>query len=752
MDTKHTRCPVFNGKDYSTWKNKMMHYVKGIDWQCWTIIVNGPLAIDEVDSKGLKVAKPESKYGEDDFKIAEKNSKAISILQNGISEEEYNRVSACTTAKEIWDNLELAYEGTSQVKQLRIALLTQKYEMFKMLDGEDIKSMSTRFSSITNELRNLGKPITQEDRVRKILRSLTPEWRPQVTAIQVAKDLSTFEYSELLGSLMTYELTIDAENEIKSSSKGKSIALKAAPKEDDLCDDSLVMFAKRFKNSLYKKNNEQTPPNRKKSFPSKSNNSKGACFKCGETGHMIRNCPTWGDIKSKTKREETKREYKQAMVAACWGELDTDDESSEHDEDDEDDEEAKLCLSGLQIKKGSSSRPRVDLCLMGRSNASDSDEEALEDNEVSLLRLKDDVKNMSTRSLRPALEQTLEACHNQKLEISELTVQINDICGDYHELKRKYAKQSKVVEKQAATIESFNSVVIDLESTTLTLRTENKSLLSEIAKVTAEAAVILEQNNSLITNVSTIETTTTDPALDLLRAELEKVTAEIAVTLELNSSLNSKLSALEDMNSALKIENFSVLKKLSELAAANCVPSTTDLSKSTKTIELESINERLTLDLEKVIKEKTLLSENLSKVHVKMNEVSKFAQKWNGSSNVVELLNKQGSNYNKVGLGFGSHAYKPITYERDFRKRKYVALPEYLVCNFCGKTGHLWNACEERRKKEDKNIEYVRNLKEKPTKTSKNKVTKKVWVRKDQLSFVTNGKGPNLVWVPKRSF
>jgi len=99
-------------------------------------------------------------------------------LQRGISPNEYSRFSSCATAKAIWDSLELAYEGTSQVKNYRISMLMQQYEMFTMNKDESINSMSARFSNIVNELTNLGRECKTEDKVRKILRSLDDRWQP----------------------------------------------------------------------------------------------------------------------------------------------------------------------------------------------------------------------------------------------------------------------------------------------------------------------------------------------------------------------------------------------------------------------------------------------------------------------------------------------------------------------------------------------------------------------------------------------
>lgn len=43
---------------------------------------------------------------------------------------EYNKVSICKSAKEVWNKLEVTYEGTSQVKETVINLLFGDYDLF----------------------------------------------------------------------------------------------------------------------------------------------------------------------------------------------------------------------------------------------------------------------------------------------------------------------------------------------------------------------------------------------------------------------------------------------------------------------------------------------------------------------------------------------------------------------------------------------------------------------------------------------
>ncbi|XP_074266866.1 uncharacterized protein LOC141590156 [Silene latifolia] len=340
MDSKYLKCPVFDGKNYGLWKNMMTHYIKGHDWECWKIVQKGPNKIMVLSSEGVAHEKNEDDYTEADYKKAEKNSKAMTLLQNGISLTEFDRFSSCTSAKEIWDSLELAYEGTSLVRKHRVDLLIQQYELFSMEKDESINSMSTRFSNITNELRNLGRKFESEDIVRKILRSLTEKWQPKVTAIEEAKDLSSLSYQELLGSLMAHELTLN--KRASESSKDKGIALQAASNDIDAdIEDDTVLFARRFRKSVFR--NKQTKP----TFNKKSTESK----------------------QSFSNRED--------------------------DEDPDDTEVANLCLSNLSLDLFSDSEDdkghkHAEMCLMGKSDSEEEDDECHEQN-LELIDLKEQI-------------------------------------------------------------------------------------------------------------------------------------------------------------------------------------------------------------------------------------------------------------------------------------------------------------------------------------------------------------------------
>jgi len=179
----------------------MENYIQAKDYELWMLIKNGPLIPIKVNEDGTKIHKKPEEIAAEDYKMMEKNTKAIKLLYFGLGPDEYTRISECESAKDIWEALEIAHEDTNQVKQSRIELLMRKYELFEMGNRETVIDMYTRFIHITNELKSLGKSFTSEELVRKILRFLPRSWEAKVTAIQEDKDMKAITLDELIGNL-----------------------------------------------------------------------------------------------------------------------------------------------------------------------------------------------------------------------------------------------------------------------------------------------------------------------------------------------------------------------------------------------------------------------------------------------------------------------------------------------------------------------------------------------------------------------
>ncbi|GAV61098.1 LOW QUALITY PROTEIN: UBN2 domain-containing protein, partial [Cephalotus follicularis] len=132
------------------------------------------------------------------------------VLFCAVVPNEFNRISSCDSAKEMWDLLEVSYEGTNQVKE-KISMLVHEYELFMMHDNENISDMFSHFTTIINSLKNL------------------------------AKDLTTLPLEQLLGSLMTHETTMK-NHESEVTKVRKTIALRASKEESESDEDAMVFI------------------------------------------------------------------------------------------------------------------------------------------------------------------------------------------------------------------------------------------------------------------------------------------------------------------------------------------------------------------------------------------------------------------------------------------------------------------------------------------------------------------------------
>ena len=143
----------------------------------------------------------------------------MNILFCSLDRNEFNRVSVCKSAYEIQKTLQVTHEGTSKVKQTKISILTNQFQLFKMNPNESISDMYSRFQDIVDYLISLGKEFSEEDQVRKILNSLTPERDQKTLAIEKANDISILKVEELIGNLMLYDVQMIKKRESEAYEK-----------------------------------------------------------------------------------------------------------------------------------------------------------------------------------------------------------------------------------------------------------------------------------------------------------------------------------------------------------------------------------------------------------------------------------------------------------------------------------------------------------------------------------------------------
>ncbi|MCI15079.1 serine/threonine protein kinase SRPK1, partial [Trifolium medium] len=167
-----------------------------------------------------------------------------------------------------------------------------------------------------------------------ILRSLPPRWRPKVTAFQEAKVLKDVTLENLISSLRSHEMELQADEPVK---KMKSIALRST------------------KSSLKSLKTKEVEFEEEGIAEDKSDEEM--------TGHFIAGYPEFSskdkEKKNNSKKENFKSKVKKSLMAT-WEDLDK-------MTDGEDDEEANLALMATASSDESSESE-------AESNSDDSDD------------------------------------------------------------------------------------------------------------------------------------------------------------------------------------------------------------------------------------------------------------------------------------------------------------------------------------------------------------------------------------------
>ena len=126
------------------------------------------------------------------------NSKAMNVIFNAVSIEEFKRISNVEVAHTAWNILQTVHEGIKVVKINKLQQLTSKFESIRMSDDESFDKFYAKLNDIINSAYNLGEIYDQPKIIRKILRSLTEDFRLKVTAIIESKDVDSIPVNELV--------------------------------------------------------------------------------------------------------------------------------------------------------------------------------------------------------------------------------------------------------------------------------------------------------------------------------------------------------------------------------------------------------------------------------------------------------------------------------------------------------------------------------------------------------------------------
>ncbi|GAU51126.1 hypothetical protein TSUD_28770 [Trifolium subterraneum] len=106
----------------------------------------------------------------------QKDSKTLFLIHQCVDSNVFEKIADATTSKDAWNNLQKSY-------------------------GEYF----TRVETLTNQMKNCGSTLSEEEMVEKVLRTLTHKFDHIVVTIEQTKDLSEIKMEDLQSTLETHE-------------------------------------------------------------------------------------------------------------------------------------------------------------------------------------------------------------------------------------------------------------------------------------------------------------------------------------------------------------------------------------------------------------------------------------------------------------------------------------------------------------------------------------------------------------------
>ena len=145
--------PEFDGNDYNYWCIKMLTFLIGkYLWEIFELDYEEPTDWNALTSNERTTRKEARK----------KNAQALFHIQIALDKSLFPRISGAKTAKAAWETLQEAYQGSDQVKVVKLQTLRREFENSKMQEAESISDYCVRVKDVVNKMATLGEVVSNE--------------------------------------------------------------------------------------------------------------------------------------------------------------------------------------------------------------------------------------------------------------------------------------------------------------------------------------------------------------------------------------------------------------------------------------------------------------------------------------------------------------------------------------------------------------------------------------------------------------
>jgi hypothetical protein len=158
----HANLPILDGKKWDTWVKQMR------------VIFNVQEVYEQVNNSLNPLPANPTEAQRTTFKDAKKkDNKTLFLIHQCVDAKVFDKIADAVTSKEAWDILQKSYGGDAKVKKVKLQALKRQYELLQMKNDETIVDYFTRLVTLTNQMKNCGSNLEEQEIMEKLLRTLT---------------------------------------------------------------------------------------------------------------------------------------------------------------------------------------------------------------------------------------------------------------------------------------------------------------------------------------------------------------------------------------------------------------------------------------------------------------------------------------------------------------------------------------------------------------------------------------------------
>jgi len=239
-------------ENWTTWKFQLEHLLraKGL----WGFITGAEVLADDANPQVTA-------------EFNRRNERAFSTIVLNICTAQLYLVTSCKSAKEAWDTLGDHYERKTLANKL---FLKKTYFRCEMSENMSIQEHLKNMKELVDKITAVGAPIAEEDQVVTLLGSLPGSYGTLVTALEARIDDLTLQFVQ--------QALINEEQKRNSIVSGYDSSGTGKV--------SSAMASRFYHDRPWNQHGHTAPvgDEKKPGFKIK-------CYKCGNLGHMKRDCP-----------------------------------------------------------------------------------------------------------------------------------------------------------------------------------------------------------------------------------------------------------------------------------------------------------------------------------------------------------------------------------------------------------------------------------------------------------------------------